>query len=98
MAAEIAAAGYPVRFDVEYPEGVSRWMILVRWILAIPQLFVANLLAELAQLLAVELGVCLVERLDSIRERLALDDPHQHVGLPGTSRPGLVDRRDRRVV
>jgi hypothetical protein len=52
VAAEIAAAGYPVRFDVEYPEGVSRWMILVRWILAIPQLFVANLLAELAQLLA----------------------------------------------
>lgn len=52
MAAESAVAGHPVRFDVEYPEGVSRWMILVRWILAIPQLFIANLLGQLAQLLA----------------------------------------------
>ncbi|MDA0256834.1 MAG: DUF4389 domain-containing protein [Chloroflexi bacterium] len=52
MAAESMAVGYPVRFDVEYPEGVSRWMFLVRWILAIPQLFIANLLGQLAQLLA----------------------------------------------
>jgi hypothetical protein len=47
-----AVAGYPVRFDVEYPEGGNRWMILVRWILAIPQLIIADLLGNLAQLLA----------------------------------------------
>jgi hypothetical protein len=28
--------GYPVRFDVEYPEGLSRWLIFVKWLLAIP--------------------------------------------------------------
>jgi hypothetical protein len=46
-------AGYPVRFDVEYPEGVSRWMVLVRWILAIPQLIIAELLSSLVQILTV---------------------------------------------
>jgi len=44
---------YPVQFDVTYPGRVSRWKILVRWILAIPQLIVSNILRQFAQLLTV---------------------------------------------
>jgi hypothetical protein len=31
------APGYPLRYDVEYPEELSRWLIFVKWLLAIPQ-------------------------------------------------------------
>lgn len=30
------APGYPVRYDVEYPEELSRWLIFVKWLLVIP--------------------------------------------------------------
>jgi hypothetical protein len=35
-APEAAAASYPLAFDVEYPQELSRWLILVKWLLAIP--------------------------------------------------------------
>ena len=35
-----AVAGYPLRFDVEYPEKLSRWLIFVKWLLAIPHIIV----------------------------------------------------------
>ncbi len=35
-----AAPGYPLRYDVEYPEGLSRWLIFVKWLLAIPHLLI----------------------------------------------------------
>jgi hypothetical protein len=35
---------YPVRFDVEYPERLSRWMIFVKWLLAIPHFIIVYLL------------------------------------------------------
>jgi len=38
MAAEGAA--YPLRFDVDYPERLSRWLIFVKWLLAIPHVIV----------------------------------------------------------
>ena len=31
-----AAQGYPLRYDVEYPEELSRWLIFVKWLLVIP--------------------------------------------------------------
>ncbi|MEX0682780.1 MAG: DUF4389 domain-containing protein [Dehalococcoidia bacterium] len=31
---------YPVRFDVEYSENLSRWLIFVKWLLAIPHLII----------------------------------------------------------
>lgn len=31
-----AAPGYPLRYDVEYVEELSRWLIFVKWLLAIP--------------------------------------------------------------
>ena len=43
MAMEATAApapGYPLRFDVEYPEELSRWLIFVKWLLAIPHFFI----------------------------------------------------------
>ena len=53
MASDVAGpVGYPVRFEVAYPEETGRWLILVRWLLGIPQLLVAELMESLAQLLA----------------------------------------------
>ena len=41
---------YPVTFDVAYPESPSRWLILVRWLLAIPHLVVLYFLGLIAGL------------------------------------------------
>lgn len=39
--AETAPAGsYPVTYDVQYPQELSRWLIFVKWLLAIPHLIV----------------------------------------------------------
>jgi hypothetical protein len=35
---------FPLRFDVEYPEKLSRWLIFVKWLLAIPHLIAIYLL------------------------------------------------------
>ena len=43
--------GYPVRFDVEYPERLSRWLIFVKWLLAIPHFIVVYLLLIVAGVL-----------------------------------------------
>ncbi|MBI4299751.1 MAG: DUF4389 domain-containing protein [Chloroflexi bacterium] len=32
----MAAATYPVNYTVEYPERLSRWLIFVKWLLALP--------------------------------------------------------------
>lgn len=39
---------YPVAFDVAYPESPNRWLILVRWLLALPHYVVLSLLGILA--------------------------------------------------
>jgi hypothetical protein len=41
MATEGAA--YPVTFDVDYPERLSRWLIFVKWLLAFPHFIVLML-------------------------------------------------------
>jgi Domain of unknown function (DUF4389) len=43
-----AAADYPVRFDVEYPERLSRWKIFVKWLFAIPHFIIVYLLQIVA--------------------------------------------------
>jgi hypothetical protein len=49
MAAGELAGAYPVEFDVEYPEAPQRWMILIRWLLAIPHLIIVGVLELVAQ-------------------------------------------------
>jgi len=34
------APGYPLRYDVEYAEELSRWLIFVKWLLAIPHFII----------------------------------------------------------
>jgi hypothetical protein len=46
-----SAADYPARFDVEYPERLSRWKIFVKWILAIPHFIIVWLLQGVASIL-----------------------------------------------
>ena len=50
MATEVASAGagYPVRFDVEYPEQLSRWLIFVKWLLAFPHFLILYALGTVA--------------------------------------------------
>ena len=49
MAAE--APAYPLRFDVEYPENLSRLLIFVKWLLAIPHFVIVYLLGTIANIL-----------------------------------------------
>ena len=39
-----AAPEYPLRYDVEYPEELSRWLIFVKWLLAFPHFIILYLL------------------------------------------------------
>ncbi len=41
----LEAGRYPVEYDVEYPERLSRWWIFVKWLLVIPHQFVLTLLS-----------------------------------------------------
>jgi len=42
--ATTTATSYPLTFDVEYPQELSRWLIFVKWLLAIPHFFVLYVL------------------------------------------------------
>ncbi len=46
-----ASAEYPVHLEIDYPEGGNRWMILVRWLLAVPHLAIVNVLGSLANVI-----------------------------------------------
>ena len=48
MATQPAIADYPVRFEVLYPEGENRWMILIRWLLVFPHIIVLMFLGLVA--------------------------------------------------
>ncbi len=45
----VAAPGYPLRYDVEYPEELSRWLIFVKWLLAIPHTIILYALVIAAE-------------------------------------------------
>lgn len=45
------ASGYPLRFDVEYPENLSRFLIFIKWILALPHLLVLYIVGLIAGLM-----------------------------------------------
>lgn len=42
------APQYPLRFDVQYPTELNRWLPLVKWLLAIPHLIIVNALVNVA--------------------------------------------------
>lgn len=42
---------FPVRYNVEYPERLSRWLIFVKWLLAIPHLIIVSALGNVLQAL-----------------------------------------------
>ena len=44
---------YPVRLDIEYPERLSRLLIFVKWLLAIPHILILSLLGLVAVLVYV---------------------------------------------
>ena len=46
-----ASPDYPVTFDVEYPESLSRWKIFLKWLFAIPHIIIVYLLSIVAQVL-----------------------------------------------
>ena len=46
-----AAADYPARFDIEYPERLSHWKVLLKWLFAIPQFIIVYLLQAVAGVL-----------------------------------------------
>jgi uncharacterized membrane protein HdeD (DUF308 family) len=58
MSVEATAAGapgYPLRYDVEYQEELSRWLIFVKWLLVIPQiiiLYALSIAAGVIQIIA----------------------------------------------
>ena len=44
------APAYPVTFEVEYPERLSRWLIFVKWLLAFPHLLILGVFGYLVEL------------------------------------------------
>lgn len=42
---------FPVRYDVEYPESLNRWLVLVKWLLAIPHFLIVSALGQVLQVL-----------------------------------------------
>lgn len=44
VAQSAAPGSYPVRYDVAYPEHLSRWLIFVKWILAVPHYIIVYFL------------------------------------------------------
>lgn len=56
MAMEATAAapqGYPLRYDVEYPERLSRWLIFVKWLLAIPHYLIVYALGAVSSVITI---------------------------------------------
>lgn len=45
------APDYPLRLDVEYPEALNRWLVLVKWLLAIPHLLIIWALLSVASVI-----------------------------------------------
>jgi hypothetical protein len=47
----VEPAGYPLRYDVEYPERLSRWRIFVKWLLAIPHFLILYALGVVVEVI-----------------------------------------------
>jgi len=47
----IDAPEYPLRLEVEYPEALNRWLVLIKWLLAIPQILIVYVLVTVASVI-----------------------------------------------
>ncbi len=47
QAAAAPAAAYPVQFDIQYPQQLSRGLLFAKWILAIPHFLIVSVLGNL---------------------------------------------------
>ena len=53
MSTEMATMGspeFPLRLDVEYPEQLNRWLVLVKWLLAVPHILIVYALVNVASI------------------------------------------------
>ena len=50
--AEMATGSYPLTYNVEYPEELSRWLIFVKWLLAIPHFLIVYALSIAASVIS----------------------------------------------
>lgn len=51
--APMPSPGYPVRFDVEYPDQLSRLLIFIKWLLAIPHFILLYVLGALLYIVTI---------------------------------------------
>jgi hypothetical protein len=51
MVATATPSSYPVTYDVEYPQELSRWLIFVKWLLAFPHLLILYALQGVASII-----------------------------------------------
>jgi Domain of unknown function (DUF4389) len=51
---------YPARLDVEYPESLSRWHALVKWLLALPHYLIVAALSSVRSVLVLVAGAALL--------------------------------------
>ena len=40
---------YPLRLEIEYPEQLNRWLVLIKWLLALPQWLIVGALSYVEQ-------------------------------------------------
>jgi Domain of unknown function (DUF4389) len=53
-------APYPANFDVVYPEKLKNWMVLVKWLLAIPHFIILYVLSIVLEVLIVVVAIVLL--------------------------------------
>lgn len=51
---------YPADLDIPYPEKLSRGLVWVKWLLAIPHYFIVEILSDLNAILVFVAGICLL--------------------------------------
>jgi hypothetical protein len=53
-------ASYPADFDIVYPDKLNNWMVLVKWLLAIPHLIIVSVFANVIEILVLVIGIILL--------------------------------------
>jgi hypothetical protein len=54
MSTEMATMGspeFPLRLDVQYPDQLNRWLVLVKWLLAVPHILIVYALVNVASVI-----------------------------------------------